>query len=75
MPAMFLYKCTECGTGLLRCDKIRKVSFEKFPIDDTIRVTRYSLLKAYSKPTQNLFEAYPGPTGFPLVFITITVAM
>ena len=75
LPEMLLYKCKTCGAEMLREKKIRKNTEEKFSLGDDIKVIRYSLLKAYSKHTQNLPEAYSQPTGFPLVVITITVAM
>jgi hypothetical protein len=58
LPTMYLYTCTACGAEFMRDEKIRQNTLEKFSMDDRIKVIRYSLLIAYSKPREKVSEAF-----------------
>ena len=64
LPTMYLYTCTACGAEFMRDEKIRQNTLETFSIDDRIKVIRYSLLKAYSKASEKMFEAFSELTRF-----------
>ena len=49
LPTMYLYTCTACGAEFMRAEKVRQTTLETFPMEDRIKVIRYSLLKASSK--------------------------